>query len=171
MFLAPWGRMRYRVGPRGALSTGDCYTYWYDIVIRSFVRVKKCVDDVLCWADTLEQLFLDTAFFLTHTNSFGIIQNPAKFKWGRRELEFLGFWIKEDGIKPMQDTIDAVKEFPRPSDITALSNRSHSCSQRPTSCTRLDSCSSKTWCTHGPRKCKTHLSAPRPRSQNSSQWE
>ena len=112
--------MRYRVGPHGALSTGDCYTYWYDFVIRSLLRVKKCVDDVLGWAETLEQLFFDTAFFLFHTNSFGIIQNPAKFTWGKRELEFLGFWIKEDGIRPTQDTIDAIKEFPRPSDVTGV---------------------------------------------------
>ena len=112
--------MRYRVVPQGALSTGDCYTYWYDFVIRSILRVKKCVNDVLGWAETLEQLFFDTAFFLFHTNSFGIIQNLAKFTWGRRELEFLGFWMKEDGIKPTQDTIDAIDKFPRPSDITGV---------------------------------------------------
>ena len=33
-FITPWGRLRYRVAPQGALSSGDGYTYWYDAVIR-----------------------------------------------------------------------------------------------------------------------------------------
>ena len=83
-------------------------------------NLKKLVDDVLGWAATLRQLFFDTAFFLFHTNSFGVIQNPDKFVWGRRELEFLGFWIKTDGIQPTQDTLKAISEFPRPTDITGV---------------------------------------------------
>ena len=40
-FLTPWGRMRYRVAPQGSLSLGDCYTYWYDHVIRHMPHIKK----------------------------------------------------------------------------------------------------------------------------------
>ena len=86
-FLTPWGHMRYRVAPKGSISSGDGYTYWYDHIIRSIERIKKYVDDVLGWAATLIQLFFNATFFLFHTNSFGIIQNPEKFFWGRQQLE------------------------------------------------------------------------------------
>ena len=33
-FLTPWGRMRYLVAPQGSISSGDGYTYWYDLLIR-----------------------------------------------------------------------------------------------------------------------------------------
>ena len=119
-FLTPWGRMRYRVAPQGSLSSGDGYTYWYDLVIRHMQRIKKCVDDVVGWAKALVQLFHDTAHFLSYTGSHGIIQNPAKFVWGKQELEYVGFWLKTDGVKPTEETLAAITNFPRPKDITGI---------------------------------------------------
>ena len=118
-FLTPWGRMRYRVAPQGALASGDGFTFWYDTIMRELLRKKKCVDDVLGWANTLWQLFMDTAHFLTLTASFGVVQNAKKFKWGRRELEYVGFWLMRDGVRPSDETLGAIENFPRPTDITA----------------------------------------------------
>merc|ERR1711864_59780 len=58
--------------------------------------------------------------FLEVTGRHGIIQNPGKFVWGRRELEFVGFWLTADGIKPTEDTCKAIWDFPRPTDITGV---------------------------------------------------
>ena len=112
--------MRYRVAPQGSFSSGDGYTFWYDAIIRALKRIKKCVDDVLGWARTFLQLFLDTVNFLSHTGSHGIIQNPAKFVWGVEEIEYVGFWIKKDGVRPTEETLNAITNFPRPTDITGI---------------------------------------------------
>ena len=119
-FLTLWGRMRYVVAPQGSISSGDGYTYWYDLVIRSLKNIKKCIDDVLGWASSLVELFFNVVNFLYLTNSHGIIQNPAKFKWGRKEIEYLGFWLTEDGVRPTPDTLKSISEVPRPSDITGI---------------------------------------------------
>ena len=68
----------------------------------------------------MRQLFFDTAEFLTVTGSHGIVQNAKKFKWGRRELENVGFWVMEDGVRPSDETLTAIREFPRPTDITGI---------------------------------------------------
>lgn len=101
-FLTPWGRMRYKIAPQGSISSGDGYTFWYDMIIRHINRIKKCVDDVVGWANTLIQLFFDTAYFLLHTGSHGVIQNPKKFAWGQEEIEYVGFHIKKDGVRPLR---------------------------------------------------------------------
>ena len=88
--------------------------------MRHLVLKKKCVDNVLGLARTLVQLFYDAAGFLTETAQHGIIQNVKKFKWGRREIEFVGFWLKEDGLLPSKETLAAIKNFPRPVDITGI---------------------------------------------------
>ena len=54
------------------------------------------------------------------TASHGIIQNPKKIKFGRLEVEFLGYEIKRDGMSPSNDTIEAIRKFPRPSNITGV---------------------------------------------------
>lgn len=111
-FLIPWGRMRYLIAPQGSISSGDGYTYWYDLLIRHMTRIKKCVEDVLGWSSSILQLFYDTAHFLYHNNSHGVIQNPLKFIWGRQQIKYLGFWITEDGVQPTQETLKAISEFP-----------------------------------------------------------
>ena len=119
-FITPWGRLWYTGGPQGHVVMGDAFNAWYDSVIRDLPRKKKCVDDVSGWADTLDQLFWDTVDFLEVTGNHGIIQNPEKFCWGRRELEFVGFWLTEDGIRPTDETCQAIREFPWPTDITGI---------------------------------------------------
>ena len=81
---------------------------------------KKCIDDVAGWASTLEQLFTDTAEFLTHTGRHGVVQNPNKFVWGKKQIEYLGFWITEDGIRPSDETLSSIANFPRPADLTGM---------------------------------------------------
>ena len=57
---------------------------------------------------------------MSHTGQHGIVQNPKKFVWGRQELEYIGFWILEDGVRPNDDTLAAIQDFPRPTDITGI---------------------------------------------------
>ena len=119
-FLTPWGRMHYRVAPQGSVSSSDGFTFWYDSIIKNIPRKKKCVDDVAGWAPTLDQLFLDTVDFLTHTNKHGIVQNAKKFNWGKREIEYVGFFIKEDSVPPSDETLSAIASFPRPTNATGI---------------------------------------------------
>ena len=102
------------------MVTGDAFNSWYDKIIRDLPRKTKYVNDVAGWANTLSQLFMDTVAFLDVTGRNGVIQNPEKFVWGRRELEFVGFWVKEEGVCPTQEMTEAIKNFPRPSDITGV---------------------------------------------------
>ena len=94
--------------------------FWYDSIISHIKRIKKCVNDLAGWAKYLLQLFHDTAFFLSYTGTYGIIQNPKKIVWGVQELEYVGFWDKKDGVRPTQSTLDAISNFPRPTDVTGI---------------------------------------------------
>ena len=91
-----------------------------DAVIRDLPRKTKCVDDVVGWAGDILQLFRDTAEFLTVTGNHGIIQNPDKFVWRVREMEFVGFWVAAVGVRLTKETLQAIEEFPRPSDVTGV---------------------------------------------------
>ena len=35
-------------------------------------------------------------------------------------MEFVGFWLEEDSLKPSPDTLKAITEFPRPTNITDI---------------------------------------------------
>ena len=35
-------------------------------------------------------------------------------------MEFVGFWVGEDGVRPTEETLQAIKDFPRQVDITGI---------------------------------------------------
>ena len=50
----------------------------------------------------------------------GITLNPAKFIFAQDEVEYLGFVITPDSVKPGPTMIEAIKEFPAPTNITEM---------------------------------------------------
>ena len=51
---------------------------------------------------------------LSHCNKNGLVFNPDKFRFARREVEFAGFLITEDGMKPAAKYMAAIRDFPTP---------------------------------------------------------
>ena len=119
-FLTPWGRYWYKNLPQGFLAAGDAYTARYDEITKDFNQMEKCVDDTLLWDRTLEENFKRTCEYLTHCNARGITFNEDKFKFGRKEVEYLGFIITEDSVKPSTEFIEGIRDFPEPKDLSGV---------------------------------------------------
>ena len=50
--------------------------------------------------------------------SNGVVFNPKKFHFAQKEVEFAGFSITEQGIKPSKSILEAILNFPKPANIT-----------------------------------------------------
>ena len=85
-------------GP-GALRTSFTYDYINDILV---TRATK--------KDHLEHL-LEVCHCLAAN---GIVMNPNKCVLGTESLEFLGHQVDRHGIWPLEEKVDAVCHFPRP---------------------------------------------------------
>jgi hypothetical protein len=119
-FITPWGRFRYLVAPQGFLSSNDGYCARYDMVTKDVKNYKRCVDDTILWEDYIEEQFWSTCRYLSLTATNGYIMNLKKFIFCQCELEYVGFWLKEDGIRPTEDMLKAIRDFPRPTDISGI---------------------------------------------------
>ena len=85
-----------------------------------YPQKQKIVDDCCSYDWKVDKHFFHICDFLTITARNGIIQNPAKFVFCRREVEFCGFRIRNDGVMPSEHTIEAIKNFPRPKNLTDI---------------------------------------------------
>lgn len=56
-FITPWGRYRYKTAPQGYIASGDGYTRRYDEIVAHIQNKTKCIDDVLLWANSIEDSF------------------------------------------------------------------------------------------------------------------
>ena len=117
-FITPWGRYRYKTAPQGYIASGDGYTRRYDEIVATIPNKTKCVDDVLLWANNIEESFDQTVNWLDTCGRHGIILNPDKFVFAEDEVEFAGFQITLDTVRPCQRYLRSILEFPTPRNIT-----------------------------------------------------
>ena len=119
-FITEWGRYWYCAAPQGFMAAGDGYNQRYDNLIASIPRKSKCVDDVIMWDETLQEHWWRIIDYLILVGRHGIIMNPKKFQFCQREVEFAGFLITQDDVKPLPKYLDAIRNFPRPSNISDI---------------------------------------------------
>ena len=119
-FLSPWGRYRYKTLPQGYVASGDAYTERYDRLISEVEDKTKCVDDALLWKSSIDEQFLHTCRYLTLCSRNGIIFNKKKFVFCKKEVEFAGFVIGNDEIRPSQKILGSITDFPVPKTISEI---------------------------------------------------
>ena len=119
-FITPWGRYRYRCLPQGHLAAGDGYTARYDLITRDFDNYERCIDDTCLWSNTIEGCFSQTCNYLSLCAGAGILFSKKKFQFCSRNVEFLGFQLDGDTVKPTSAFLEAIRGFPTPTDVTGI---------------------------------------------------
>ena len=121
-FITEWGRYRYKRAPQGFHASGDGYTRRCDDIITAaeIDKCKKCVDDACLHNDDIEGNFWSTVKYIDVCSRAGIVFNPDKFVFGRREADFAGFTVKWDGYAPTKKLIEAIENFPLPTNLTGI---------------------------------------------------
>ena len=118
-FITPFGRYRYLTAPQGFLSAGDGYTARFDKIAAEIDQRKQCVDDSLLYDSTITDQFFRTCRFLTLCSN-GIIFNWKKFIFAQKEVNYLGFEITADSVRPSKSYLQSIRDFPQPTDITGI---------------------------------------------------
>ena len=78
---------------------------------------QKIIDNVITWSTSITVAFNRICSIFSHCNKNGLVFNPTKFRFAKQEVEFAGFLIPFEGIKPAAKYTEAIKEFPTPSII------------------------------------------------------
>ncbi|KAK3752546.1 hypothetical protein QZH41_003484, partial [Actinostola sp. cb2023] len=119
-FITPWGRYRYKTAPQGYIASGDGYSRRFDEIVSHVPNKTKCVDDTLLWADNLSESFTQAIDWLDLCGHHGITLNPDKFVFGADTVEFAGFEITPDSVRPCKKYLDTIRNFPTPANITDM---------------------------------------------------
>ena len=123
-FITPWGRYRYRRTPMGHCAAGDAYTKRFDDAIQDIPRKLKCIDDTLLYDTCVEEAFWHTYEFLETCATKGITLKPEKFRFCRKEVDFVGFHLGWDEYKPTRERLAAIMDFSMPDNPTLTDIRS-----------------------------------------------
>ena len=119
-FITPWGRYRYRTAPQGYIASGDGYTRRYDEIVSLIERKTKCIDDALLWSSSIQESFHQAQEWLDICGRHGITLNPEKFRFAQETVEFAGFEITYDSVRPCKKYTQAIADFPTPRSLTDI---------------------------------------------------
>ena len=72
------------------------------------------------WARDLEEHILQICCYLTLTANHGVILNPYEIQFYRGELEYVGLFMIETGVKPSDEMLKSIRNFPRPTNLSGI---------------------------------------------------
>lgn len=104
----------------GLNCSGDEYCARGDRALSGLKNIKKVVDDILVFGPSFKDMYESVRAVLTRCHEHGITLSPKKFVFGKREVSYVGFKISADGIQPDPAKLAAIREFPKPKNVTDL---------------------------------------------------
>lgn len=78
------------------------------------------IDDILIASDSLEIHKMHLRKIFEKFAEYGITINLSKSLFGKCELEFLGYNVSPEGIRPTAEKVKAIQEYPKPDTVDQL---------------------------------------------------
>ena len=118
--ITPFGLFLFPRTPFGLKNAGQDFQRMMDAILGDLPFCFVYIDDLLVFSKTPEEhlLHLEIVFQILADN--GLVVNRPKCLLGKTSLEFLGYCINEDGVKPMEDRVQAILDINPPTTVKEL---------------------------------------------------
>ena len=115
-FSVKRGKFEFNVTSFGLCNAGPSYQRLMDLTLSGLPpdRLLGYMDDVIVFTKTFEQHMTCLRMLLDKLVVAGIQLKATKCIFGADKVDFLGFQLSEEGIRPQSHLTDAVKNFATP---------------------------------------------------------
>ncbi|GFX59543.1 uncharacterized protein K02A2.6 [Trichonephila clavipes] len=104
----------------GLCNAASTFQRFVDEVLRGLNFVYAFIDDILVASSSEAEHIQHLRLLFQRLDQYGLSINPSKCTFGVPTLNFLGFQVCSSGIKPLEDRVEAIFKFPKPTTITQL---------------------------------------------------
>ncbi len=111
-FLTAYGLYQFKVMPFGLINASATFQRLMNDILRDYLR-KFCLvylDDIIIYSKSLKDHKRHVRKVLQVIRSAGLKLKPAKCKWFKQEITFLGHKIGVNGIKPDDYNLKKIRE-------------------------------------------------------------
>jgi len=115
-FSTPYGHYEFNRMPFGLKNAPATFQRLMDLVLSGLQGTELFVylDDIVIYASSLREHEIKFNKLTARLRESNLKLQPDKCEFLRKEVNYLGHIIGEDGVKPDPKKIEAVKEFPQP---------------------------------------------------------
>lgn len=114
------GLYQYQYMPYGIKSAPAVFQEKMDTILRGLENVGCYLDDILIWGKRFDECKKTVEEVLYRLSQAGLKIAVEKCQFFKKEVQYLGVNISENGIKPTEKGIKAIKCAPKPCDLTTL---------------------------------------------------
>ena len=120
--VTPFGTFMWRVLPMGLTNAPVTFNRLMQSIMQPFLRkfVAVFLDDVLIYSRTWEEHLSHVSQVLTVLRKHELYCKPSKCVFGTPSVGFLGHRVTGTTLTVDDDKVQAVKEWPTPSDIRSV---------------------------------------------------
>ncbi len=116
-----WGKYSYKRLPMGITGSPDIFQGKMSELMESLEYVRAYLDDLLCISKlSLEDYLEKLEEVLSQLCDAGLKVNAAKSSFCALEIEYLGYVLTRDGIKPQSNKVQAILVIKPPTGVRQL---------------------------------------------------
>lgn len=112
--ITPFGLFEFPFMSFGLRNAAQTFQRFIDEMLRDLPFCYAYIDDILVASDSEGQHHEHLHQLFERTQQYGIVINPAKCVFGEPEVEFLGYAVTTDGIRPTAQKTEAIAGYTRP---------------------------------------------------------
>ena len=117
----PFGLYEYTVMNFGLRNAAQTFQQRFmDTVVRGLDFVVVYIDDILIASCSPAQHLVHLRQVLSRLQEYGLTIHPEKCILGVPHIDFLGHRVGPEGITPLPQKVDAIKDFPQPTTFRKL---------------------------------------------------
>jgi hypothetical protein len=119
--IFPWGKYSYKRLPMGIAGSPDIFKSKMSELMEDLECVQAYLDDLLCISrSSLEDHLEKLEEVLRHLRDAGLKVNAEKLTFCAFEIEYLGYILTRDGIKPQSNKVQAILAIQLPKNVKEL---------------------------------------------------
>ena len=119
-FATHQGLYEFRVMPFGVMNAPAVFQQLMQRVLSGLQFIPVYLDDVTVYSETLAEHVSHLRIVFERLRTAGLKLNPEKCRFVCDEVEYLGHLITLVGLKPSERNLNAVREFPVPTNLKHL---------------------------------------------------
>lgn len=100
--------------PFGLRNAAQTFQRFIDQVLHDLPFCFRYIDDLLIASSSPEEYRQHLRLVLQCLDNHGILINVPKCVFGILELDFLGYHVDVSGVRPMENRVHVIRDFPRP---------------------------------------------------------
>lgn len=116
----PFGLYEYKYMPFGLRNAAQIFQRFINEVLHGLEFCYAYIDDILVASKSKEEHEEHLKKLFQRLNDYGLVINPAKCVFGKKQVKFLGYLVAEAGTRPLPERVEAIQNFPKPTTVKQM---------------------------------------------------